>query len=78
MDNDEQVQVTEARLPALDGMPVSDDQSAREAFTYVMVTVSRISQLSGQARAQALMGAGAPVDDILENSGRGLTASSAP
>jgi hypothetical protein len=66
MDNDQQVQLIEARLDALDGIPVSDDQSAREAFTHVMVTVSRISQLSAQAQAQAIMGAGAPVDDILE------------
>ena len=51
MDNDQQVQVIEARLDAPDGMPVSDDQSAREVFTQVMVTVSRISQLSGRARA---------------------------
>jgi hypothetical protein len=65
MDNDQQVQLIEARLDALDGMPVSDDQSAREAFTHVMVTVSRISQLSAQARGQAMMGAGAPVDDVL-------------
>src|ERR1039457_1649855 len=64
MDNDQQVQLIEARLDALDGIPVSDDQSAREAFTHVMVTVSRISQLPAQA--QAIMGAGAPVDDILE------------
>jgi hypothetical protein len=67
MDNDQQVQVIEARLDALDGMPVSDDRSAREAFTHVMVTVSRISQLSAQVRGQAMMGAGAPADDILEN-----------
>src|ERR1019366_6780014 len=66
MDNDQQVQLIEARLDALDGIPVSDDQSAREAFTLVMVTVSRISQLSPQAQAQAITGAGAPVDDILE------------
>jgi hypothetical protein len=66
MDNDQQVQLIEARLDALDGIPVSDDQSAREAFTHVMVTVSRISQLPAQAQAQAIMGAGAPVDDILE------------
>ena len=66
MDNDQQVQLIEARLDALDGMPVSDDQFAREAFTHVMVTVRRISQLLAQAQAQALMGAGAPADDILE------------
>ncbi len=66
MDNDQQVQVIEARLDVLDGMPVSDDRSAREALTHVMVTVSRISQLSAQVRGQALMGAGAPADDIHE------------
>jgi hypothetical protein len=78
VDNDQQVRLIEARLGALDGMPVSDDQSAREALMHVMVTVHRINQLSAQAQAQALMGSGAPVDDILENSGRGWTASSAP
>jgi len=46
-------------------MPVSDDQSAREAFTHVMVTVSRINELSTKARAQALMGGGAG-DEIQE------------
>ena len=66
MDTDQQVQVIEGRLNALDGMPVSDDPSAREAFTHVMVTVSRISQLSAQVRGQALIGADAPADDILE------------
>ena len=29
-----------------------------------MVTVRRINQLSAQAQAQAMMGAGAPMDDI--------------
>jgi hypothetical protein len=66
MDNDQQVQVIEDRLGVLDGMPVSDDRSAREAFTHVMVTVSRISQLSAQVRGQALMGAEAPADEVLE------------
>ena len=78
MDNDQQVQVIEARLDALDGMPVSDDRSAREAFTHVMVTVSRISQLSAQVRGQAIMGAGRPPMTSLKISGRGLTALSAP
>jgi nicotinic acid mononucleotide adenylyltransferase len=66
MDNDQQVQVIEARLDALDAMTVSDDQSAREAFTYVAATVSRINQLAARTQAQAMMGAGAPVDDVLE------------
>jgi len=66
MDNDQQVQLIEARLDALEGMPVSDDRSARDAFTHVMVTVTRINQLSAQARGQAMMGAGVPVDDILD------------
>jgi len=47
-------------------MPVSDDQSAREAFTHVMVTVSRINELSAKARAQAMMGAAASEDEVLE------------
>jgi len=45
-------------------MPVDSDQSARDALTQAMVTVRRINQLSAQAQAQAMMGAGAPMDDI--------------
>lgn len=56
MDNDQQVRVIQARLDALEGMPLSDDRSAREAFTHVMVTVSRINELSAKARAQAMVG----------------------
>jgi hypothetical protein len=67
MDNDQQVQVIQARLDALEGMPVSDDRSAREAFTHVMVTVSRINELSAKARAQAMVGGGAAGDEIAEN-----------
>jgi hypothetical protein len=66
MDNDQQVRLIQDRLDALEGMPVSDDQSARAAITHVMVTVSRINELSAKARAQAMMGAGAPEDEILE------------
>jgi hypothetical protein len=66
MDHDQQVRLIQSRLDALAGMPVSDDRSAREAFTHVMVTVSRINELTAKARAQALMGAGGPEDEILE------------
>ncbi len=66
MDNDQQVRLIEGHLEALEGMPVSDDRSAREAFTHVMVTLSRVNELSAKTRAQALMGAGAPEDEILE------------
>jgi hypothetical protein len=67
MDNDQQVQVIEARLDALDAMTISDDRSARQAFTHVVTTVSRINQLSARTQAQAMVGAaGAPVDDVLE------------
>jgi len=67
MDNDQQAQVIEARLDALDSMTISDDRSARAAFTHVIGTVSRINQLSARTRAQAMVGgAGAPVDDLLE------------
>jgi hypothetical protein len=66
MDNDQQVRLIQGRLDALEAMPVSDDQSARAAFTHMMVTVSRISELSAKARAQAMMGAGASEDAILE------------
>ena len=65
MDNDQQVQVIQAGLDALEGMPVRDDRSAREAFTHVMVTVSRINELSAKARAQD--GGGVPGDEITEN-----------
>jgi hypothetical protein len=66
MDNDQQVRLIQRRLEGLEGMPVNDDQSAREAFTHVMVTVCRINELSAKTRAQAMMGAGTPEDEILE------------
>jgi hypothetical protein len=66
MDNDQQVQVIEADLDALDSMKIDDDQSAREAFTHAMAAVSRINQLTARTNAQAMMGAGAPADDLLE------------
>jgi hypothetical protein len=66
MDNDQQAHVIEARLDALDSMTISDDRSARDAFTHVMATVSLINQLSARTRAQAMVGAGAPVDDLLD------------
>lgn len=40
MDNDQQVRLIQRRMDGLEGMPVNDDQSAREAFTHVMATVS--------------------------------------
>ena len=58
--------VIDGRLDALEGMPISDDQSAREAFTHVVVTVNQIDQLSARTQAQTIMGAATPVDDILE------------
>lgn len=64
MDIDLQVQLIEGRLDAVEGMPVSDDRSAQEAFTHVMVTVTRISQLSAQAHAQAMMGVGTSQADL--------------
>ena len=72
MDNDQQLQVIEARLDAIEDMPVSDDRSARQALTHVLVTVSRISQLSAQARAQAMVGGGASTDDTFERLGTWL------
>jgi Tfp pilus assembly PilM family ATPase len=72
MDNDQQAQVIEDRLDAIDGMMISDDQSAREALTQLMTTVNRINQLSARTQAQAMMGAGAPVDDVLEKLRRWL------
>jgi hypothetical protein len=35
-------------------MPANEDQSAREAFTHVMVTVSRINELSAKIPAQRM------------------------
>jgi site-specific recombinase len=66
MDNDPQAQLIEARLDALDGMPVADDPTARDAFTHAMITVNRINQISARAHAQAMTGAAVPIDDILE------------
>jgi hypothetical protein len=66
MDSDQQVQVIEARLDALEGMAIRDDLSAREAFTHVMVTVNRINQLLATTQAQAVMGAATPIDKTLE------------
>jgi hypothetical protein len=64
MDREVQIQAIDEDLGALKGMPVDSDQSARDALTQAMVTVRRINQLSAQAQAQAMMGAGAPMDDI--------------
>ena len=66
MDNDQQAHAIEARLDALDAMSISDDRSAREAFTHVMATVSLINQLSARTRAMAMVGGGAPIDDLLD------------
>lgn len=65
MDREAQIQAVDEHLDVLQGMPVDSDQSARDALTHAMVTVRRINQLSAQAQAQAMMGAGAPMDDIL-------------
>jgi hypothetical protein len=65
MDREAQIHVIEEDLDALQGMPVDSDQSARDALTQAMVTVRRINQLLAQAQAQAMVGAGAPVDDVL-------------
>jgi hypothetical protein len=65
MDSEAQIQAIDEHLGALHGMPVDSDQSARDALTQAMVTVRRINQLSAQAQAQAMVGAGAPMDEIL-------------
>jgi hypothetical protein len=65
MDREAQIQVIEEDLDALQGMPAGSDQSARDALTRAMVTVRRINQLLAQAQAQAMVGAGAPADDIV-------------
>jgi hypothetical protein len=78
MDTGQQVQLIEGPMDALEGMQVSDDQSAREALTHVLVTVTRMNQLVAQAHAQAMMGAGRPPMTFSASSASGLTASSAP
>jgi len=65
MDREAQIQAIEEDLDALRGLPVGSDQSARDALAQAMVTVRRINQLLAQAQAQAMMGAGAPMDEIL-------------
>ena len=59
------IQAIEEQLDVLQDMPAGSDQSARDALTYAMVTVRHINQLSAQVQAQAMIGAGAPMDDIL-------------
>jgi hypothetical protein len=66
MDNAQKAEQIDARFDALEDMQISDDQSARDAYTHAMLTVNRINQLSAQANAQAIMGAGTSVDDLLE------------
>jgi hypothetical protein len=61
MDNAQKAEQIDARFDALEDMEISDDQSARDAFTHAMLTVSRINQLSAHANAQAIMGAGTSV-----------------
>jgi hypothetical protein len=65
VDREAQIQAIEEQLDALQGMPADSDQSARDALMHAMMTVRHISQLSAQAQAQAMIGAGAPMDDIL-------------
>lgn len=65
MDNAQQVQAIRARLDDLDGMPVTDDQSARDALTHAMVTVNHINQLSARTQAEALTSAGPLMDGVL-------------
>ena len=72
MDNDLQAQLIDDSLAALDGMQISDDRSAREAFSQVVATVGRISFLSARASAQAMVGQGAPAGDSLGRLGRWL------
>lgn len=66
MDNSQKADQIDARFDALDNMQISDDQSARDAFSHAMVTVSSINQLSAQANAQAIVGAGTPMDDLVD------------
>jgi hypothetical protein len=72
MDNDQQVQLIDGSLDALEGLQISDDRSAREAFAQVVATVGRISFLSARASAQAMVGPGAPTGDILGRLGAWL------
>jgi hypothetical protein len=65
MDQEAQTQVIEDQLDALQSMPINDEPTARAAYVHVMTTLSRINLLGAQAKAQAIMGSGDPVDAIL-------------
>ncbi len=78
MDNEQQMRLIDTRLDELAGMPITDDQSARQALTHAMATVHGISQLAatmsaapGPATATApetasLPAAAAPADPLLD------------
>lgn len=66
MDHDAQTRLIEDRLDTLQAMPVTDDQSAHDALSHVMVTVSGINRLTAQVQAQAMIGGGAPIDAVLD------------
>ncbi|MHB1596667.1 MAG: hypothetical protein ACYCU3_21135 [Streptosporangiaceae bacterium] len=72
MDDEQQMRLIETRLDELAGMPINDDQSARQALTHAMATVHGISQLSATMSADrvpettSLPAAAAPVDPLLD------------
>jgi hypothetical protein len=65
MDAEAQSQAIDDRLATLETLPVTDDESARIAFAHLSTTVTRVNQLSAQVQAQAMLGAGLPVDAIV-------------
>jgi hypothetical protein len=78
MDNEQQMRLIDTRLDELAGMPITDDQSARQALTHAMATVHSISQLSATISAAhspatatapetaSLPAAAAPADPLLD------------
>lgn len=57
------------RFNRLEAMRIIDEQSAREALTYVLVTVSHMNQLSTQAETLPTVGAGVQAEEILPTGG---------
>jgi hypothetical protein len=49
MDDDRRIRLIEGRLDVLEGMSVSDDQSARDAFTRVLATGDSQGPLAAMA-----------------------------
>ena len=72
MDSEQQIRLIDTRLDVLAGMPITDDQSARQALTHAMATVHGISQLSAAMsdapapETTSLPTAAAPANPLLD------------